>query len=216
MKFTQSEYNAQLSYLGGLISLGGLSECGKTTAGIYYESIGFERIKIIQIEREIMIDRGFDLSSGMTDLHFVELYKYEPEKTFKEFLFRLVEIMKAKRKKFASIESLYRASLGEFLKTELNEKVINIFIDAPIEVRAQRELVKINQHNQKNNLPIVNLEDVIVQVRRKDEFKIKHNALDCRDIADEVVLNDSSKSFDDFINELNSIVRIKFNYPLYK
>ena len=212
MKFTENQYITQLEYLEGLITLGGLSECGKTTAGLHYESIGFERIKIIQIEREIMLDRGFDLSNGMTDQHFVALYKCEPEKTFREFLFRLIDILKAKQKKFVSIESLYRAPLGSFLKSELEDKVINIFIDAPIEVRAQRELIKINRNNEENSLPMVSLETVIAQVARKDEFKIEHNAMDCLSIADVVISNDSNKSFDDLIDELDSIAKLKFNY----
>lgn len=109
MKFTNKEYQDALNYVQGMFSLGGLSECGKTSAGYKLQEMGARKSKIIHIEREMMEERGYDLSNGMQDDHFVELYKDDQEESFREFLFRLVIHMKEENKPFASIESLYRA-----------------------------------------------------------------------------------------------------------
>ena len=212
MKIIDSEYANQKSFLNGLVTLGGLSECGKTSAGVHLESIGFDRIKIIQIEREMMLERKFDLSNGMADYHFIELYKGEPHHVFKEFLIRLIDRIKANNKKYVTIESLYRAPLGAFLKAELQEKAVDIYIYAPIEVRAQRELIKINQNNASNDLPKIEFADVLKRIEQKDLFKTRHNAFECRDIADVVIDNGTNTSYDDFISELNSIVKTKLSF----
>ena len=144
MKFTDKEYLEALGYVQGMFSLGGLSECGKTSAGYKLQDMGARKSKIIHIEREMMEERGYDLSQGMKDEHFVNLYAENQNQAFREFLFRLIGHMKEEGKPFASIESLYRAELGAFLKRELKGKMANIFIDAPVEARAKRELEKVN------------------------------------------------------------------------
>lgn len=94
-----------------------------------YESIGFERMKIIQIECEMIISRKYNLSNGMTDSRFTELHRNKIQDIFKEFLLRLIDKIKANDKKFVSIESLYRGPLGTFLKAELQDKVVNINVN---------------------------------------------------------------------------------------
>lgn len=204
MIFTEKQYLNNLEYVEALFTLGGLSECGKTSAGKNFEKMGIRRGKIIKIEREMMEERGYDLSDGMKDEHFVKLYENQ-EEAFKEFLFRLIEHMKSENITKASIESLYRAPLGAFLKRELGDKCSNIYIEAPVESRAYREMLKVNEKAKTEGTELVTLDEMIERVKRKDIFKEKHNASDCYDIADYVVDNSSNVTYDEFLKEIETI-----------
>lgn len=205
MEISERDYQSNLTYVKGMFSLGGLSECGKTSAGLRLAELGVRRSKIIQIEREMMIEREYDLSDGMKDEHFVMLYAKETEKVFREFLFRLIEKMKADETQFASIESLYRAELGSFLKAELGERMANIYIDVPVEVRAYREMLKVNSKAEKECKPQISLEEMIEKVRKKDLFKISHDALKVKDIADYIVDNSSGVTKEQFLSKIDEI-----------
>lgn len=204
MIFTEKQYLDNLDYVEALFTLGGLSECGKTSAGKQFEKIGIRRGKIIKIEREMMEERGYDLTDGMKDEHFVKLYENQ-EEAFREFLFRLVEHMKAENIAKASIESLYRAPLGAFLKRELGDKCCNIYIEAPVESRAYREMLKVNAKAKAEGTEPITLEEMIDKVKRKDIFKEKHNATACYDVADYVVDNSSEVTFEEFLKEIETI-----------
>ncbi|MDF2685698.1 MAG: hypothetical protein K0S55_879 [Clostridia bacterium] len=205
MKFSEKQYTSNLNYIKGIFSLGGLSECGKTSAGKYLDSIGVKRIKIIHIEKEMMIERNYDISNGMQHFHFINLYKDSPNEVFKEFLFKLIEMMKEANVQYASIESLYRAELGLFLKQELGEKMVNIYIEAPVEVRAARELIKVNTEASKEKLPLITLDEMIVKVKEKDAFKIENNAQKVKDIADYIIDNSADVSKEQFIEKIGYI-----------
>lgn len=101
-----------------------------------------KRYKIIEIEKEMMSARGMDISSGLKDEHFIKLYQDKSEDVFKEFILRLIVHLKEDNIKCVSIESLYRAPFGSFLKREFGNKCANIYIEAPIEIRARREYNK--------------------------------------------------------------------------
>lgn len=206
MKFTEKQYLENLDYIEALFTLGGLSECGKTSAGKHFESLGIKRGKIIKIEREMMEDRGYDLSDGMKNEYFIELY-LDQENAFREFLFRLIEHMKAEGITKISIESLYRAPLGAFLKKELGDRCSNIYIEAPIEARAYREMLKVNAKAIKDGTQTVTLDEMVERVKNKDKFKEEHNASDCRDIADYIVDNSSAVTYEDFLAEIENIAR---------
>lgn len=209
MKITKDLYESKKEFIQGMFSLGGLSECGKTSAGLYLQRIGVKRMKIIQIEREMMEERGYDLSDGMKEHHFDELYAVNIEDVFREFLYRLITKLQAEGIKFASIESLYRAELGAFLKKELGSRMINIFIDAPAEVRAERELQKINKKAASENRSKATLKEVIDRTRQKDAFKLRHGADRVKDIANIIINNDSliSKAeFDSMVGGIASIL----------
>ncbi len=205
MQFTNNQYQEALRYVEGMFSLGGLSECGKTSAGYKLQDMGARRSKIIHIEREMMLERGFDLSNGMKDEHFVALYKDNQEEAFREFLYRLILHMKEEGYTFASIESLYRAELGAFMKRELKDKMANIYIDAPIEARASRELVKVNKKAQETGEREMTLQEMVAKVKKKDEFKKEHNADKVKDIADFIVDNSEGITREQFLAQIEQI-----------
>ena len=187
MEFTEQDYENRKDFVKGLFSLGELSEIGKSAAEIYFDSIGIKRMKIIAVEKEMMIERNYQFTGHPSEQDFTNLYAKDTEKVFKEFLYRLIGKMQEENIHYASIESLYRSELGVYLKKELGSKMMNIYIEAPLEVRAQREYKKQTIDNGKN----FTFEQIIERTKKKDQFKIKHGALKVKDIADIIVNNDS-------------------------
>ena len=187
MEFTEQDFENRKNFVKGMFSLGGLSECGKSAAGIYFDSIGIKRMKIIAIEKEMMIERNYQFTGHPSEQDFTNLYAKDTEKVFKEFLYRLIGKMQEENIHYASIESLYRSELGVYLKKELGPKMMNIYIEAPLEVRAQREYKKQTIDNGEN----FTFDEIVERTKKKDQFKIKHGALKVKDIADIIVNNDS-------------------------
>ena len=187
MEFTEQDFENRKNFVKGMFSLGGLSECGKSAAGIYFDSIGIKRMKIIEIEKEMMIERNYQFTGHPSEQDFTNLYAKNTEKVFKEFLYRLIGKMQEENIHYASIESLYRSELGVYLKKELGPKMMNIYIEAPLEVRAQREYQKQTIDNGKD----FTFDEIVERTKKKDQFKIKHGALKVKDIADIIVNNDS-------------------------
>ncbi len=187
MEFTDQDFENRKNFVKGMFSLGGLSECGKSAAGIYFDSIGIKRMKIIAIEKEMMIERNYQFTGHPSEQDFTNLYAKDTEKVFKEFLYRLIGKMQEENIHYASIESLYRSELGVYLKKELGPKMMNIYVEAPLEVRAQREYKKQTIDNGEN----FTFDEIVERTKKKDQFKIKHGALKVKDIADIIVNNDS-------------------------
>ena len=187
MEFTEQNFENRKNFVKGMFSLGGLSECGKSAAGIYFDSIGIKRMKIIAIEKEMMIERNYQFTGHPSEQDFTNLYAKDTEKVFKEFLYRLIGKMQEENIHYASIESLYRSELGVYLKKELGPKMMNIYVEAPLEVRAQREYKKQTIDNGEN----FTFDEIVERTKKKDQFKIKHGALKVKDIADIIVNNDS-------------------------
>ncbi|RMC57703.1 hypothetical protein F5ESL0260_05410 [Lactobacillus sp. ESL0260] len=187
MEFTEQDFENRKNFVKGMFSLGGLSECGKSAAGIYFDSIGIKRMKIIAIEKEMMIERNYQFTGHPSEQDFTNLYAKDTEKVFKEFLYRLIGKMQEENIHYVSIESLYRSELGVYLKKKLGPKMMNIYIEAPLEVRAQREYKKQTIDNGKN----FTFAQIVERTKKKDQFKIKHGALKVKDIADIIVNNDS-------------------------
>ncbi|QYN58779.1 hypothetical protein GYM68_05790 [Lactobacillus panisapium] len=207
MKITDEQYTKRKEYVKGMFSLGGLSECGKSAAGLYFDSIGIKRMKIIAIEKEMMLERNYQFSGHPTENDFKKLYANNPEQIFREFLYRLIGKMQESKTHYASIESLYRSELGAYLKKELGAKMLNIYIEAPLEVRAKREFKKQTIDNGEN----YTFDEIVERTKKKDQFKIKHGALRVKEIADIIVNNDkfveNEQQYENIMAGLASIVK---------
>lgn len=207
MKITDEQFTKIKEYVKGMFSLGGLSECGKSAAGLYFDSIGIKRMKIIAIEKEMMLERNYQFSGHPTENDFKKLYANNPEQIFREFLYRLIGKMQEAGTHYASIESLYRSELGAYLKKELGAKMLNIYIEAPLEVRAKREFKKQTIDNGEN----YTFDEIVERTKKKDQFKIKHGALRVKEIADIIVNNDkfveNEQQYENIMAGLASIVK---------
>lgn len=205
MLYTPDQYTENLNYVKGLFTLGGLSECGKTTAGYRFQSLGVRKSKIIHVEYDMMRARGIDPDGELTSDTFDGLYQDHPDAAYAEFLFRMIEKMKADGAQFASLESLYRAPLGAFIKGELGSKAANIYIESPLEDRAYREYLKVNKKAREEGAPEISLEKMIEKVHKKDEFKRDRRATDVKDIADFVVDNARNVTLEAFLGQIDRI-----------
>mgnify|MGYP000759756826 len=165
-----------------------------------------KRYKIIEIEKEMMSARGMDISSGLKDEHFIKLYQDKSEDVFKEFILRLIVHLKEDNIKCVSIESLYRAPFGSFLKREFGNKCANIYIEAPIEIRARREYNKKCYEAFEKGISGISYKEVLESVKMKDAFKESHKASNCKEIADYVIINDEKKDLEDFLHDVDVIV----------
>lgn len=207
MKITDEQFTKRKEYVKGMFSLGGLSECGKSAAGLYFDSIGIKRMKIIAVEKEMMLERNYQFSGHPTENDFKKLYANNPEQIFREFLYRLIGKMQEAGTYYASIESLYRSELGAYLKKELGAKMLNIYIEAPLEVRAKREFKKQTIDNGEN----YTFDEIVERTKKKDQFKIKHGALRVKEIADIIVNNDkfveNEQQYENIMAGLASIVK---------
>lgn len=207
MKITDEQFTKRKEYVKGMFSLGGLSECGKSAAGLYFDSIGIKRMKIIAIEKEMMLERNYQFTGHPTENDFKKLYANNPEQIFREFLYRLIGKMQEAGTHYASIESLYRSELGAYLKKELGAKMLNIYIEAPLEVRAKREFKKQTIANGEN----YTFAEIVERTKKKDQFKIKHGALRVKEIADIIVNNDkfveNEQQYENIMAGLASIVK---------
>ena len=201
-------FSEEKKYIDAIFTLSGLSECGKSSAGIRMASSPFEikRYKIIEIEKEMMSARGMDISSGLKDEHFIKLYQDKSEDVFKEFILRLIVHLKEDNIKCVSIESLYRAPFGSFLKREFGNKCANIYIEAPIEIRARREYNKKCYEAFEKGISGISYKEVLESVKMKDAFKESHKASNCKEIADYVIINDEKKDLEDFLHDVDVIV----------
>ena len=207
MKITKDKLNERKRYVKGMFSLGGLSECGKSAAGLYLDSIGIKRMKIIQIEKEMMRERGYDFEGHPSEEDFNRLYSDEKDQVFREFLYRLIGKMQEAGTHYVSIESLYRAQLGTYLKNEFGSNMMNIYIEAPLKVRAQREFRKQTIDNGKN----YTFDEIIARTQKKDQFKIKHGDLEVKSIADIIVNNtdfvENKEQYENIIAGIASIIK---------
>lgn len=209
MNISDEQFAKRKDYVKGMFSLGGLSECGKSAAGLYFDSIGIKRMKIIAIEKEMMLERNYQFTGHPAEDDFTRLYANNIDQVFREFLYRLIGKMQEAGTHYASIESLYRSELGAYLKKELGAKMLNIYIEAPLEVRAKREFKKQTVDNGEN----YTFDEIIERTKKKDQFKIKHGALKVKDIADIIVNNDSfvenEKQYLNIMAGIASIVKKK-------
>lgn len=128
------------------------------------------------------------------------------EDVFKEFILRLIVHLKEDNIKCVSIESLYRAPFGSFLKREFGNKCANIYIEAPIEIRARREYNKKCYEAFEKGISGISYKEVLESVKMKDAFKESHKASNCKEIADYVIINDEKKDLEDFLHDVDVIV----------
>lgn len=170
-----------------IISLGGLSDCGKSSAGIFFESLGIKRLKIVTFEETIMKNRGFDTTKGLKDEYFEYLYLNEnKESTLEEFLELISKYMIENNIAIASLESMYRPEMVNYLKGNLRDRYISIFIEAPLEKRLEREWNK-----RKGDVEFNELKKLTT---KRDIFKNTLGASDVKLISDYVIDNSGSES----------------------
>lgn len=169
--------------IGRLFSLGGLSECGKSFAGQYFASHGVLRIKIARV----LADVGRELLLDPNDPMFTDqLYNAHAATALSMFLERVASQMVEHGAQRASLESMYRPQMAIFLKDVLGQHMVHIFIEAPLELRIEREWRKSGEESR---------EAVACRIREKDAMKQRLGVPQLPPLADVVLDNSGSLQY---------------------
>ena len=124
--------------IGRLFSLGGLSECGKSFAGQYFAAHGVARVKIARVLERV----GRELGLDPAEASFTDAVYLAPT-SLPRFLELVAEEMASLGAVRAVLESMYRPQMADFLSRELGERMVHIYIEAPLELRVHREWLKL-------------------------------------------------------------------------
>lgn len=166
--------------IGRLFSLGGLSECGKSFAGQYFASRGVLRIKIARV----LADVGRELLLDPDDPAFTdEIYASHASTALPMFLDRVADLMAEHRVRRASLESMYRPQMALFLKDALGERMVHILVEAPLELRVEREWRKRGGESR---------EAVARRIEEKDNLKRRLGVPHLRPLANVILDNSGS------------------------
>ncbi len=178
--------------IGRLFSLGGLSECGKSIAGQYLASHGVLRIKIARL----LADVGRELLLDPDDPTFTDqLYTSHASIALSMFIECVAKHMVERGVQLASLESMYRSQTAIFLKDVLGQRMVHTFIEAPLELRIEREWRKLGGEPR---------EAVACRVREKDAMKQRLGVPQLRPLADVVL--DNSGSLQDYRSQLDRLL----------
>ena len=177
-------------------ALTGMSECGKSTVGKYFNLCGIPRLKIVRL-----FERVRDKWSPDEELHqFIKREEKRDSYTLWDaFIDELLTEMENRKASVASIESLYGGGLCPYLKQRMGNHFCLIYIDIPIEIRLQRQI-------QREGL--ATLEEAKKILLPRDKIKADSGIPALKDIANEII--DNSGTIEDLYRTVdNLIVRYK-------
>lgn len=173
--------------------IGGMSESGKSTVGRYLGSKGIKRLKFVTYLRRVMEKEGVtgDFQEWNTQM---ELTK--PEWLRQRFVEEFESTLKEEGIEYCCVESLYRPEFGQFLKESLNAKVIIVYVEIPLEVRLQRQIIRQG---------LSSTEQAKAYLLPRDAEKEEWGTPKIKEIAD-VVLNNSG-TIDELYKQIDVMIK---------
>lgn len=192
--FEKSRQMDESCFSGKMVfALTGMSECGKSTVGKYFDSKGIARLKIVKLFEKVR-----DKWSPDEELYtFVrQQEERDPYALWDAFIDELVAEMDRLNTNAVSIESLYGGGLGPYLKQKLGRHFCIVFLDMPIEIRLVRQM-------QRENLP--DIESAQRHLLPRDEIKEKSGIPTLKEIAGEVV--DNSGTPEELYRKIDQLVQ---------
>ncbi|MBI2631314.1 hypothetical protein HYW73_03860 [Candidatus Nomurabacteria bacterium] len=176
-----------------IFALTGMSECGKSTVGKYFDEKGISRLKIVRLFEAVR-----DKLEPREELY--EFLKKQEERDpyalWDAFAEELLLTMEKSGKSMVSIESLYGGGLGPYLMQKFKEHFCIIFIDTPIERRVLFQM-------QRENLGTVEAASIYLSPR--DEVKERSGIPALKDMAGEVLSN--SGTLDELYQAIDVIIK---------
>ena len=175
-----------------IFALTGMSECGKSTVGKYFDSKGIPRLKFVKLFSRIRnrMSPGEDLK------RFVK--KEEDKDSFNLWSMFIEELLLEMNKggaKIVSIESLYGGGLGPYLKRELGEHFCIIYIEASEDLRLRYQM-------KREGLDSIESAKKILLPR--DKMKAASGVPSLKSIAGEII--DNSGSIEDLYGAVDKII----------
>lgn len=177
-----------------VFALTGMSECGKSTIGKYLDSKGIRRLKIVRLFERAKERMAPGSSENFRDFVARNEAK-DPYAIWDVFIDELHREMEALGTNMASIESLYGGGLGPYLKQRLADHFCIVYVDIPVEVRLQRQMIQ-------EGLSDIEAAKAILYPR--DEIKTKSGIPALKEIAGEVI--DNSGTLDDLYRAVNEMI----------
>lgn len=180
-----------------IFGLSGMTECGKSTAGVYFDQHEVKRLKIVNLMECIRQNEGskFNSVNDFVD----EMHKQNPKWLRMAFADMLLKKMDEMNIKSCSLESMGDPEMVKYLKERFQEEFVSIYIDATMENRIQYQIIR-------KNLKESEIEEAKKILLPKDEFKIKFwHMPEIKDIADVIVSNNDS--LENFLCRLDLILK---------
>jgi len=175
-----------------IFALTGMSECGKSTVGKYFDSKGIPRLKIVKIFEKVR-----DASNSIDDPKiFTKIEeKRDPYALWDAFIDQLLTEMNIRKVDMASIESLYGGGFGYYLKQKLGNHFHIIFIDASVEKRIKLQMIREN---------IKDANEAKQLLLSRDQIKSDSGIPQLKNISDEII--DNSGNIDQLYGKVDDII----------
>lgn len=175
-----------------IFALTGMSECGKSTVGKYFDSKGFPRLKFVRLFERIR-DK---LSPGEDLYQFIHREeKRNPYPLWDNFIDELLSEMESRKVNIVSVESLYGGGLGPYLKQVLEKNFCIIYVEIPLEIRLQRQM-------QREELSTIDQAKEILLPR--DKIKADSGIPELKKISEEII--DNSGSLQDLYSAIDKLI----------
>jgi nucleoside diphosphate kinase/dephospho-CoA kinase len=177
-----------------MFGLSGMTECGKSTAGEYFNSKGVRRLKIIKVLDLVRAEHNPEKELNQ----FVDdAIKNDPNWLRQAFADKLLEEMDRLHIQYCSLESMGDPEMVYYLRARFPSEFFSIYIDASLEKRIEHQMIR------KNLTDVEEAKEILVP---KDRFKEDFwHMPDIMDIADVVIDNNGTLS--EFTSKLDELLR---------
>ncbi len=176
-----------------IFGLSGMTECGKSTAGIFFAAHGVKRLKIIQILDLVRQEND----PGNDTITFINAaLKDRSEWLRLTFADKLLEEMHRLGIRYCSLESMGDPEMVRYLRSRFPGEFFSIFIDASLEKRLRHQMIR------ENLTDIAGAKKILCP---KDDFKVSFWKMpDIKAIADVVI--DNNGTLEVFKEQLNALL----------
>lgn len=173
--------------------IGGMSESGKSTVGRYLDTKGIKRLKIVTFLKKVM-ERGGAVGDFQQWNNQTE--QERPEWLYQQFVEELRSSLQKGGIEYCCLESLYRPEFGHFLKNALPGKVVIVYVEIPLEIRLQRQILRQN---------LSSIEEAKDYLLPRDKKKEEWGTPRIKKIAD-VIINNSG-TIADLYQQIDSLIK---------
>lgn len=177
-----------------IFGLSGMTECGKSTAGVFFDEHRVKRLKIAKVLDLVRLDQRPDVN---LDTFVNESIRDNPDWLRQVFADKLLVEMDRLGIVSCSLESMGDPEMVRYLRTRFPGEFFSIYIDATLSQRLDLQMIREN---------LTDIEDAKKILMPKDEFKERFWRMpDIKGIADHVI--DNNGTLDAFKEQLQGILK---------
>lgn len=181
------EMNSKMLMLG----LSGMTECGKSSAGLYFDTIGIKRVKMVKIMERLWHEHPGTFEDVGSFGNY--MLKHRPEWFRLAFADMLLKVMAEEKFTACSLESMGDPAMVEYLHARFPGEFFSLYVDATLEKRLEHQIIREN---------LSTLEEARAILLPKDDFKSNFwHMEDIKPLADYVI--DNNGTYEEFIARLN-------------